>query len=75
MVIGARERLCGRCSDEKAPRRRIYLHFMLRRGWHCQFLEENLKTPLPRKFHEGGHALGGMPQKSRDFAQPVSGGS
>ena len=23
---------------------------MLRQGWHCQFLEEDLKTPLPRKL-------------------------
>ena len=22
---------------------------MLRDGWYCQFLEEDLKTPLPRK--------------------------
>jgi len=25
------------------------MHFMLRDGWYCQFLEEDLKTPLPRK--------------------------
>jgi hypothetical protein len=25
------------------------MFFMLRQGWHCQFLEEDLKTPLPRK--------------------------
>jgi len=25
------------------------MSFMLRQGWHCQFLEEDLKTPLPRK--------------------------
>jgi len=25
------------------------MHFMLRGGWYCQFLEEDLKTPLPRK--------------------------
>jgi hypothetical protein len=23
---------------------------MLREGWYCQFLEADLKTPLPRKF-------------------------
>ena len=23
---------------------------MLRQGWHCQFLEEDLKTALPRKL-------------------------
>ena len=26
------------------------MSFMLWDGWHCQFLEEDLKTPLPRKF-------------------------
>ena len=25
------------------------MHFMLREDWYCQFLEEDLKTPLPRK--------------------------
>jgi hypothetical protein len=25
------------------------MHFMFRKGWLCQFLEEDLKTPLPRK--------------------------
>ena len=23
---------------------------MLRTGWHCQFLEADLKTPLPKKL-------------------------
>ncbi len=40
--------MCDRCTKERAPRRRIYMHFMLRNEWHCQFLEEDLKTPLPR---------------------------
>ncbi len=26
------------------------MHFMFRQGWFCQFLEEDLKTPLPRKI-------------------------
>jgi hypothetical protein len=26
------------------------MHFMLCEGWHCQFLEADLKTPLPRKL-------------------------
>ena len=26
------------------------MHFMLCEGWFCQFLEEDLKTPLPRKM-------------------------
>jgi hypothetical protein len=25
------------------------MHFMLQDGWLCQFLEEDLQTPLPRK--------------------------
>ena len=41
-----RERYCDRC----APRRRVYMSFMLNRGWSCQFLEADLKTPLPRKL-------------------------
>jgi hypothetical protein len=27
----------------------VYMSFMLRVGWYCQFLEKDLKTPLPRK--------------------------
>ncbi len=26
------------------------MYFMLREGWFCQFLEEDLKTPLPKKM-------------------------
>ncbi|MGD0797757.1 MAG: hypothetical protein ABR910_08540 [Acidobacteriaceae bacterium] len=44
------ERVCDRCKEERSPRRRIYMHFMLNRRWYCQFLEEDLKTPLPRKI-------------------------
>jgi hypothetical protein len=36
-------------SDQPA-RHRVYMFFQDRRGWHCQFLEEDLKTPLPRKL-------------------------
>lgn len=28
--------------------RRVYMSFMLRGGWYCQFLEEDAKTPLPK---------------------------
>ena len=24
------------------------MHFMFRKAWHCQFLEEDMKTQLPR---------------------------
>jgi hypothetical protein len=44
------QRPCDRCQVKEAPRRRIYMHFMLREGRHCQFLEEDLKTPLPGKI-------------------------
>ena len=33
------------------PRRRVYMSFQCRYGWHCQFLEQDLKTPLPRTLH------------------------
>src|ERR1035437_7149850 len=38
---------CKRC----APRLRVYMHFMLaKEGWSITFLEEDLKTSLPRRF-------------------------
>jgi hypothetical protein len=30
---------------------RVYLSFQFRDGWQCQFLEQDLKTALPRKLH------------------------
>jgi hypothetical protein len=32
-------------------RRRVYMYFQFGNGWQCQFLEKDLKTPLPRKLH------------------------
>ena len=32
-------------------RYRVYMFFQCRSGWQCQFLEQDLKTPLPRKLH------------------------
>jgi hypothetical protein len=29
----------------------VYMYYMFREGWLCQFLEEDLKTPLPRQLH------------------------
>jgi hypothetical protein len=29
----------------------LYISFQCRSGWQSQFLEENLKTSLPRKLH------------------------
>jgi hypothetical protein len=27
------------------------MYFQCRNGWHCQFLEQDLKTSLPKKLH------------------------
>jgi hypothetical protein len=44
-----RERYCSRCAPQ--PARRVYMSFMnAKGGWLCQFLEPDLKTPLPRTF-------------------------
>jgi hypothetical protein len=32
------------------PSHRVYMSFFLRAGWQVQFLETDLKTPLPRKL-------------------------
>jgi hypothetical protein len=37
-------------GDRDGPRR-VYLYFQFRQGWHCQFLETDLKTSLPRKLN------------------------
>jgi hypothetical protein len=42
------EQLCTKCRGER-KRHRVYMSFMFRNGWLCQFLEEDLKTSLPRK--------------------------
>ncbi len=42
-----RERYCKTCE----PRHRVYMHFQnVRQGWRVTFLEQDLKTPLPRVF-------------------------
>ena len=41
------EKRCLACGGT----RRIYMAFFLRYGWHCQFLEADLKTPLPKKLN------------------------
>jgi len=38
----------GRERLRRCPRRES---FQCRNGWHCQFLEADLKTALPRKLH------------------------
>jgi hypothetical protein len=37
------------CFDK--PSHRIYMTFFRREGWYVQFLEADLKTPLPRTFN------------------------
>ena len=45
------ERYCARCASKQSPAtHRVYMSFMQSNGWFCQFLEEDLKTPLPRKL-------------------------
>ena len=46
------EQLCAKCRSER-KRHRVYMSFMVRKGWVCQFLEEDLKTPLPRRVTLG----------------------
>ena len=46
-----RETFCARCATDKQPRRRIYMSFPLSKQWHCQFLEEDVQTPLPLMLH------------------------
>ncbi len=58
----AGEQLCGKCREERG-RHRVYMYFMDRIGWHCQFLEEDLKTPLPKKLRFGSH------EKIREIAE------
>jgi len=43
------ERLCARCKSPGIHR--VCMYYMFREGWLCQFLEEDLKTPLPRRLH------------------------
>jgi hypothetical protein len=40
------ERRCVACGGKH----RVYMTFFLQRGWYCQFLEEDCRTPLPRKL-------------------------
>jgi hypothetical protein len=36
---------------DQNDRHRVYMSFMDRHGWQCQFLEADLQTPLPRRLH------------------------
>ena len=55
MAVG--ERLCLACT----PRYRVYMIFMLRKGWHVSFLEHDPRTPLALKLTFGD------PEKIRDM--------
>jgi hypothetical protein len=37
-------------SRHERPSHRVYMSFLLRRGWYCQFFETDLKTSLPKKL-------------------------
>jgi len=37
-------------SRHDRPSHRIYMTFFFRAGWQVQFLEADLKAPLPRQF-------------------------
>ena len=43
------ERLCLKCKSPKMHR--VYMYYMRREGWVCQFLEEDLRTALPYRLH------------------------
>jgi hypothetical protein len=44
------EKFCTKCQASSESKRRVYLRFKLRTCWHRQFLEADLKTPLPKKL-------------------------
>jgi hypothetical protein len=45
------------------PIHQVYMYFFQQSGWQVQFLEPNLKTPLPRKLRFGD------PEKIRELAR------
>jgi hypothetical protein len=45
------------------PSHRVYMYFFKRGGWEVQFLEADLKTPLPRKLTFAD------PEKIRELAR------
>jgi hypothetical protein len=42
--------MMGGMSRYDGPSHRVYMTFFRREGWYVQFLEADLKTPLPRKL-------------------------
>lgn len=57
------ERLCSQCRSPEIHR--VYMYYMYRTSWMCQFLEEDLKTPLPRRLYFRG------PEKIRSIVEKV----
>ena len=56
------------------------MHFMLMDGWYCQFLEADLKPPLPRELTFAGpdkileiYARFGVDKKLEDRSAPEYG--
>jgi hypothetical protein len=47
------------------------MSFMLRDGWRCQFLEEDLKTPLPKRLNFRTHERR-RSERSRNEADATS---
>jgi hypothetical protein len=45
------------------PSHRVYCYFFFRQGWQVQFLEADLKTPLPRRLTFSD------PEKIRELAR------
>jgi hypothetical protein len=45
------EQLCARCAAQKMPPHRVYMSFQTQNGWQCQFLEQDLKTPIPFRLN------------------------
>ena len=50
-------------SRFERPSHRVYMSFMFRHDWQVQFLEADLKTPLPRKL------IFAHPDKIREMAR------
>jgi hypothetical protein len=55
--------MMGGMSRYDRPSHQVYMYFFLRSGWQVQFLEPDLKTPLPRKLTFAD------PEKIRELAR------
>jgi hypothetical protein len=48
--MGGGAHFCNQGAIKRVTRHRVLMNFMLNRGWHCQFLEEDCRTPLPLRL-------------------------